>query len=96
MPESPAVSGAPDVRPEAKGLDPSTPCLVVWVDEGGDEQPKRHYVPFEQRDGDVHIGYTEIGGRAFMRTLGDALIASDRVVRIEYFPLPPWGETPEG
>lgn len=78
------------------GLDPQTPCLEVWIDEGGDEQPKRHVVPFESVAGDVHIGYTEIAGRAFMRTLGDALVASDRIVRINHFPLPPWGETPKG
>lgn len=78
-------------------IDPQTPVLAVWVDEGGDEQPKRYHVPFEHGEGgEVLIGYTEIAGRAFMRTLGDDLVASDRLVRVEHFPLPAWGETPKG
>lgn len=81
-------------------IDPNTPCFQVWVDEGGDEAPKPHWVPFEQPDGDgpsgVDAGFVELSGRAFVRTLGDALVAIDRIVRIEHFPLPPWGETPEG
>lgn len=80
-------------------IDPNTPVIEVWVDEGGDEQPKRYWVPFSQPEGlagELLIGYTEVGGRAFMRTLEDALVATDRIVRIEHFPLPPWGETPEG
>lgn len=80
-----------------EGLDPDTPCLEVWIDEGGVEQPKRHYVPFDQgENGDVLIGYTEVAGRAFMRTAGDALVASDRIVRINHFPLPPWGVALKG
>jgi len=81
-------------------IDPNTPCFSVFVDEGGDEAPKRHWVPFEQPEGadprGPEAGFVELGGRAFVRTLGDALVAIDRIVRIEHFPLPPWGATPEG
>jgi hypothetical protein len=81
-------------------IDPSTPCFQVWLDEGGDEAPKPHWVPFSELNsdtiGEIQTGIIELGGRAFVRTLGDALVAADRVVRIEHFPLPPWGETPEG
>jgi hypothetical protein len=77
-------------------IDPNTPCFQVWVDEGGDEAPKSHWVPFNEVDGRAESGVLELGGRAFVRTLGDALVAADRIVRIEHFPLPPWGETLEG
>lgn len=77
-------------------IDQNTPCFQVWVDEGGDEAPKAHWVPFRDNDGTPEAGVVELGGRAFVRTLGDALVAADRIVRIEHFPLPPWGETPEG
>jgi hypothetical protein len=75
-------------------IDPAQPCVYVFVDEGGVEQPQRHAVPYDTgENGEVLIGYTEIAGRAFMRTLGDDLVASDRIVRVQYFPLPPWGTT---
>jgi hypothetical protein len=77
-------------------IDPNTPCLAAWVDEGGDEQPKRHHLPYEMITGEPHLGYITVGGRAFVRAVGDALVAADRIVRIEHFPLPPWGATPKG
>lgn len=77
-------------------IDPNTPCFGVFVDEGGDEAPKRHWVPYVDNGGTPEAGVVTLGGRAFVRTLGDALVAADRIVRIEHFPLPPWGETPEG
>lgn len=83
-------------EPDGEGTPPETPVLLVHIDEGGVEAPKRYTVPLlTARADDAEHGwtpgepmlpFTAIANRPFIRTVGGELVACDRIVRIEGMP----------